>query len=206
MKRLSWVLGVVIATGFATALAQPPGGPGGRAGTGGPPNGGPPGGRPPMPVIEVLDADRDHVISANELKNATTSLLTLDRNHDGKLTENEFGGQGGGRGQVALRGNGGVGRRPQPIEPAERRPGGLGSGQNGGPPRPDPERMIEHAMEFDLDQDGKLSRNELKKFAEDFERHHADQAGPSDDRPNGPGEGKPSIDGSNEIERPRRPE
>ena len=43
-----------------------------------------------MPIIDVLDADHDHEISATELKNATASLLTLDKNKDGKLTEEEF--------------------------------------------------------------------------------------------------------------------
>jgi hypothetical protein len=47
-----------------------------------------------MPVIEALDVDRNHVISADELKNATSALLTLDKNRDGQLTENEFGPSG----------------------------------------------------------------------------------------------------------------
>jgi hypothetical protein len=71
-----------------------------------------------MSIIEALDADRDHMISASELKNATSALLTLDKNHDGKLSENEFApplGAPGGRGQAGPNGAGrgtGTGRRP----------------------------------------------------------------------------------------------
>ncbi len=38
------------------------------------------------------------------------------------------------------------------------------------PPPPDPKRFVEHAMSFDGDGDGKLSREELQSFAEDFAR------------------------------------
>lgn len=113
MNRFTWPLGIVIVTGMASAFAQP-GPPGGssRGGPAGGPRGGPgsPGGAvPPMPVIEVLDADHNHVISAGELKNATSALLTLDKNRDGQLTENEFGPQAAGamgRGQARPIGNG----------------------------------------------------------------------------------------------------
>ena len=43
-------------------------------------------------------------------------------------------------------------------------PGGAGRGPGG---RPSPERMVEHAMRFDADGDGKLNRAELLKFAKD---------------------------------------
>ena len=91
MKRFSWTFGLLIVAGVATAIAQPPGGPGGRGGPGGgpPPGGGR--GRPPQPVIEALDADGNHIISSEELQNATKVLLALDKNHDGQLSEDEFG-------------------------------------------------------------------------------------------------------------------
>ena len=196
MKRFNWIFGILAAVSVATAVAQPPGGPGRPPGG---PGGGPPGGRPSMPIIEVLDADHDHVISANELKNATASLLTLDKNNDGKLTENEFAPQPGGpagRGQAGGRAAGGNGRRPQQ--------GGQGGGPDGGPPAPNSERMFEHAMEFDANKDGKLSKTELRKFVEDFEKHHAGPGGPEGERPDGPGNGSPD-DGA-KPERPKRPE
>ena len=209
MKRFTWTMGIVFTAGVVTAFAQPPGGPG-RGGQGGGPRG-PGGNRPPMPVIEVLDADHDHVISANELKNATTSLLTLDKNHDGKLSESEFGPQGGAPGGQRQagpgangRGTGGTGRRPQqglPDGGGERGPGGPGRNEDAGPPPPNPARMVEHAMEFDLDKDGKLSPSELAKFAEDFERHHRGPGGPGEGRP-----GDPENDRPSDTDRPRRPD
>ncbi len=42
------------------------------------------------PVVAVLDRDGDHAISEQELRDATASLLTLDRNSDGRLTADEF--------------------------------------------------------------------------------------------------------------------
>jgi hypothetical protein len=45
---------------------------------------------PPLPVITALDANQDGVISADEIANASTTLLTLDKNGDGQLTRDEF--------------------------------------------------------------------------------------------------------------------
>jgi Ca2+-binding EF-hand superfamily protein len=42
-------------------------------------------------VLRALDVDHDHVISGSEIANAPAVLLTLDRNHDGKLTPDECG-------------------------------------------------------------------------------------------------------------------
>lgn len=64
----------------------------------GPPGGGPGGqggpGRhhrpPPLPIVTVLDTNRDHIIDAAEIANASAALLTLDKNGDGILTTNEY--------------------------------------------------------------------------------------------------------------------
>ena len=218
MKRWMWTLGAIVAAGATLAIAQPPGGPGG----GGP---GGPGGRRPMPVIEALDADHDGVISAEELKNATAALLTLDKNKDGKLTEDEYrpsggpggpggpGGRGGpggdGPGERAGGGRGGPGGPGGPGGEGPGGPpgGGRGRGPEGGPPGggpggpgrggpeggppgggrpgPDPERMLSHAFEFDTDKDGKLSKDEMKKFIDDFVQLHGGPEGPG-----GPGGGE----------------
>ncbi|MFM7741398.1 MAG: EF-hand domain-containing protein, partial [Planctomycetota bacterium] len=71
----------------AMALAQQPqeGGPGGP-----PPGHGGEHGPPPMPLVEALDADHNHEISAEEIANAATALKTLDHDGDGKLTGEEF--------------------------------------------------------------------------------------------------------------------
>lgn len=174
MNRLICVLVSSALVGSLAETAQPPGG--GRGGPGGPQQGqhgqgsqqgrgpggfqqsGGPGGQhggpPPNPVLEALDADRDHVISAREMANATAALKKLDRNRDGKLTSDEMhpeGGHGGPGGQMGSRGPGGP-------------PGqGGGHGGQGGPPTK--EKFMAHAMTFDADKDGKLNRSELEKMA-----------------------------------------
>lgn len=107
------LMALALAGATLTAIAQtddggrPPGGPGGP--------GGPEGGRPRMvsPLMEALDTNRDGVIDADELKNASASLLKLDKNGDGKLTQDEL----------------------RPSRP----PGGRGPGGPGGPGGPDRE-------------------------------------------------------------------
>ena len=41
------------------------------------------------PVMAALDADQDGVLSADEIKNAGVALKKLDKNGDGKITEDE---------------------------------------------------------------------------------------------------------------------
>jgi outer membrane protein assembly factor BamB len=72
------------------------GGPGGRGGRGG--RGGPGGMMRFMPVHAALDADESGAIDAAEIKDAAAALLKLDRNTDGKLTEDEVRPQFGGGG------------------------------------------------------------------------------------------------------------
>jgi len=85
------------------------------------------------------------------------------------------------------------------AEPPERPAGAPdrpGAGERRGPPSP--ERMVEHAMRFDADGDGKLDRAEFTKFAEEFHamRTRAGGGGPGGPggkggRPNGEGGRKP---------------
>ena len=42
------------------------------------------------PLIHALDIDKDGVITELEIKNAKSSLMALDANGDGKLSQNEF--------------------------------------------------------------------------------------------------------------------
>ena len=94
---------------------------GGRGGRGGP------GGFMRMfPVMTALDSDGNGEISPEEIKGAVAALKKLDKNKDGKLTEDElrpnFGGRGGASGQRPSRG--GEGRGGQ-------RPSGGGEGRGG---------------------------------------------------------------------------
>lgn len=235
MKKLllaSAVLALLGISATLSVLAQPPGGelpprgdhpdgppPGGRRGEGGP---GEPG-RPalPNPLVAALDTNGDHEISAEELAAAATSLLTLDKNKDGKLTDDEMRpprperGRGFGRGDGPPRGEGfGRGDGP-PGRPDARRgdgpPGrhgrGPGDGRPGGGPMgpPNPERFVGHAMSFDADGDGKLDKSELTKFAEElsgrFGGPHGD-SGPDDGPPGGRATG-PGRD--QDEERPPQP-
>lgn len=131
-------------------------------------------GRPGMmrmfPMFAVIDEDENGEISAKELRRAITALKTLDQNEDGKLTEDEvrpqFPGGPGGAGGPGGPGRGGPGG-----------PGG-GPGQGGGPNGqgrppfgpPDPAAMVKRWMEFDADQDGKLSQDELNTMAQQLFR------------------------------------
>ena len=81
---------------------------GGRGGQGGP------GGFMRMfPVMSALDSDGNGEISPEEIKGAVAALKKLDKNKDGKLTEDElrpnFGGRGGASGQRPSRGGEGRG-------------------------------------------------------------------------------------------------
>ena len=88
--------------------------------------------------------------------------------------------------------------------------------------------MLSHAMEFDADKDGKLSKDELKKFIDDFVQLHGGPEGPggpggpgggegpgggrgprgggAGGPPGGPGGGRPGGGGGDRPERPRRPD
>ena len=67
-----------------------------------------------LPVLVALDADRNKEISADEITNSPNAIGKLDKNQDGKLTEDEVSPQIGGPGAP-----GGQNRPPQ------ERPGGM---------------------------------------------------------------------------------
>jgi hypothetical protein len=108
MKK-EMILTALLATSAITTLAQ-------DADTG--PAGRPPGHRPP-PIVAALDANKDGVIDATELANATAALSALDKNGDGQLTRDELMGDRRGEG------------------PGKRGPGGPAGGARRGP-RPQP--------------------------------------------------------------------
>jgi EF-hand domain pair/EF hand len=88
------------------------------------------------PVMKALDKDGNGELSAAEIAGAAAALKTLDKNKDGKLTEDEL-------------------RPPMPM-------GGFGGergGMMGGPP--DPSQLVNMLMANDKNRDGKLSKAEL---------------------------------------------
>lgn len=147
------------------------GGPGGQGGNFG--GGGGEGFRPPQHPLELaLDANGDGVIDAKELANAAFVLKRLDKNGDGRLTEEEFrpmrqsGGSGGPGGQGGQPGGFGQG------SPGQKGPGQKGAqgGQPGGPdgqkgaggqnPKSDGD-FVSRLFQNDKNNDGKITKSEL---------------------------------------------
>lgn len=74
---------------------------------------------PPPPLITALDANHDGMIDSAEIDNASAALKTLDKNNDGKLTQEElrpprFNGGKPGEGHPKNRGDQ---KQPRPNRP-----------------------------------------------------------------------------------------
>ena len=150
MKRTLFILALVVTCGTfgpSTTQAQErrPGGPeGGMM-------------RMPNPVVTALDTNHDGVIDEKEIANAAVALKKLDKNGDGKLTEDE-------------------------LRPAMARPVAAGGGsaeqmvtrlmefdKNGDGKLSKeelPERMQALMERADADKDGFLTKDEIRKMAE----------------------------------------
>lgn len=90
---------------------------------------------PPGPVIETLDADHDHKLSAKEIERAPAALKELDKNGDGELTQEEL--------------------RPKPREEQEESKG----------PKNRSHRPPPVIAALDENRDGKISEEELESAA-----------------------------------------
>lgn len=123
--------------------AQP--GPGGAQRQGRPP--GPP---PPPLVLIALDLDADGIISAAEISKASESLLTLDKNKNGKLEKDEIMPKPPKRERGQSPGGG-----PQGGNRDEQRNGPRNGQRHDGPP-PFPLIVV-----LDTDKDGELSAQEI---------------------------------------------
>lgn len=128
------VVGLVAASAFSQPPRQRPGGGPQERGMGRP------GEMPKHPLMEALDTDGDGTLSAEEIRNASKSLLKLDKNKDGKITAEEMrppGGPGGRMGPGGRGGQrGGPGGQGGPPGGPPGGPGGQGGqdGPPGGPP------------------------------------------------------------------------
>tara|TARA_R110002049_G_scaffold72490_7_gene187548 strand:- start:127260 stop:129368 length:2109 start_codon:yes stop_codon:yes gene_type:complete len=168
-------------------MAQPPGG---RAGFGGGRQGGGPGGgrgqgiggpgaQQTPPLLRIFDVDGDGELSLKEIDSAAGALRKLDRNHDGKLTIDEFrlSGAAGSQGRQR-QGGGGQRGAMQGGQPGSRQTGSGAAAGSGGPGRPagvgrsagggrggDPAQadaaFAEQIMSFDENKDGSLQKSEL---------------------------------------------
>jgi len=80
-----WITALAVGLCAGVVFAQEEGGP--------PPPDGQTGGHhrpPPLPIMEALDVNHDGVIDSNEIANASVALKTLDKNGDGRLTQDEY--------------------------------------------------------------------------------------------------------------------
>ena len=154
------------------------GGPGGQGGQGGQGGGGE-GFRPPQHPLEMaLDANGDGVIDAKEIANAVAALKKLDRNGDGRLTEDEYrparpqgGGQGGQGGFGGQRGGPGQGGGPGG-------PGGGPAAKSGGGGDSD---FVTRLFQNDKNKDGKITKDELPEAMQSlFERMDTNRDGAID--------------------------
>lgn len=104
------------------------------------------------PLMTALDTNGDREISEDELQQATASLKTLDKNSDGRLTDEEV--------------------RPPAGGGGERGFGGFGGGRG-----PGGEEMANRLMEYDTDKDGKVSEAELPERMKGMMRGDSDKDG-----------------------------
>ena len=147
-----------------------------------------------------FDANKDGKLSKDELpERMQTVIARYDADKTGSLDKTEIQKLAASRVSERPDGRGGP-------EGRGGRPGGRGGPEGrgrGGPPSP--EDFVSHAMEFDADKDGKLSKAELAKFAEEeFANRGARGGGPGGGfggrgRGGGPG-------GDDRPQRPARPE
>lgn len=165
----------------------------------------------PPPLMVALDTDKDGVISAKEIENAVAALKTLDKNNDGKLTQNEI------RPDFSRDGRpGDAGRDGRPGDAGRGRPGQGGPGgsisverllqndknKDGKLTKDElPERM-QRALQFaDTNKDGALDKDELEKLVERIKSRQGGR--PEGRRPGAEGGRRPDGDGNRRPNRPR---
>jgi Ca2+-binding EF-hand superfamily protein len=180
------VLGIFLAAGFV--LAQGPGGgPGGMSFI------------RMSPILNAVDVDHDGTLSAAEIASAPAQIRKLDKNGDGKLTQDEAGlqfgggrgGRGGGRGEEEASG---VGDEPPASAPSADELTAalmaLDANHNGQLEKSEvPDRMQGMFERGDTNHDGVLTRDEIARLAE-ANRQQANAGGPGGEGRGGEGRGR----------------
>ena len=253
MNKKALILTLALALPASLTLAQRPGGPPPRGPAPGgfppgpPPNQQPGGGEPnqprvkrppkdagdkeqpgkpplaPLPLLRVLDADQDGIISAEEIDKAPDALLTLDKNKDGKLMPDEFLGPkpaGPPPGEPRKFGESGkkAGERPfpgqKPQGEGEKKPAAPIDGAappvgehdgEGKPPRPPAPPLV---AALDADHNGVISADEIADAAKSLltlDKNGDGQLGPREYMGHPPGE-HPAGDGPKPPLPPPAPE
>lgn len=127
-----------------------------------PPNPGPGGNRPSMmltdPVLSTLDTDHNKEISEAELAAAPTVLLKLDKNQDGKLSEEEVSPQMGERG---AQGDSQRRRRGPGIMRMLKALSALDADGNGVIDEAEIKNAVAALRKLDTNHDGKLTEDEV---------------------------------------------
>jgi Ca2+-binding EF-hand superfamily protein len=171
--RISFnLLALLVMAAFVGQInAQPPG------------PGGPGGGRPVPPVMSAIDTDNNGEVSAKEIENASKALATLDKNKDGKLTEDELRPEMG-RGGEGRGGPGGPGGRLNADEMLAR----MDSNKDGKIAKDEiPEQMREFVGRADADKDGTITKEELTKMVEEMRSRFGQGRPGGAGGPGGPG-------------------
>lgn len=157
MKTTTMHLGIALLAGIATAQEPQP----------------PIGHRPPPhvpPILIIFDADRDGVISDDEIDDASDALAKLDRNNDGQITHEELMPPPPEGGMPPKDGKGPEGGKP-PVPPQGHRP---------------PPPVI---AALDTNRDGKLSAEELKGATDallELDKNGDGELSPQELHPHGP--------------------
>jgi outer membrane protein assembly factor BamB len=125
-------------------------------------NRGPAANRPSLmqtdPVLSTLDADHNKEISADELAAAPTALLKLDKNQDGKLSEDEVTPEMGERGG---QGDGQRRRRGPGIMRMMKALSALDADENGVIDEAEIKNAVVALQKLDENRDGKLTEDEV---------------------------------------------
>lgn len=158
------------------------------------------------PILNAVDVNQDGVLSAAEIADAPAQIRKLDKNGDGKLTQDEAGlrmggGRGGGRGRGEGRGEeGGGDEPPAPAPTAAELTATLmmfDTNHNGQLEKSEvPERMQGLFERGDTNHDGILTQDEIAKLAE-ANRQQANGGGRGEGRG---GDGRGRGPGGNQFD------